>query len=116
VDVVIDLDFGIVLEEKFGLGVFWFGHELYCTEMEAGKQGGKESGRKSKTKCLNAETQRRGEKTEEKQRRSPYENKTGRQLWRPVDNYDNEIGLAFFAARGWFLAGALFFWSRFLFG
>jgi hypothetical protein len=66
---VIDLDFGIVVEEEFGLVVFWFGHEMHCTEMEAGKQGGKEAVRKSKAKCLNAETQRRRERPEEKIKR-----------------------------------------------
>ena len=30
-DFVIDLDFGIVVEEEFGLVVFWFRHEMYCT-------------------------------------------------------------------------------------
>ncbi len=71
-------------------------------------------GRKDERQKISASTQRRRghrEKTEEKI--DGHENKTGRRWRRPVDDYDEEIGLAFFAARRWLLAGAafLFYWS-----
>ena len=71
-------------------------------------------GQETKDTCLDAEALRKDGR--EKQRRGPPEGgpyeKTGRRWWRPVDDYDQEIGLAFFAARSWLFAGAALLFCR----